>query len=160
MTVAKNALNDMAKVFHFEYWLRYYFIEERENGLYINLTEEQLKQMQAQFPDYWDVVERMHGLPLSPELSQKAVVEFLQLNYEGKKYPANTVVKVLDSKDFSVEMYLFDTWVDLHEEQLMQKVYGFDYWMHIYDEWRNTDKAQQLIQSLRLQLKGESQTVN
>lgn len=160
MAVAHSALNDMSRVFHFEYWLRYYFIEERDNGLYLNLSAEQVKQMQAQFPDYWDVVERMLGLALSPELSQKAVVEFLQLNFEGKKYPANTVIKVLDSKEFSVEMYLFDTWVDLHEDQLMQKIYGFDYWMHIYDEWRQTEQAQHLIQSLKVQLQGESKAIN
>lgn len=160
MAIPHNALNDMSKVFHFEFWLRYYFIEERDGALFIELTDEQLKQMQLQFPDFWELAETVKGRPLSPELSQQAVVEFLQVNFEGKKYPANTVLKVLDSKDFSVEMYLFDTWVSLHEEQLMQKIYGFDYWMHVYGEWKTTEKAQQLVQSLKVQLKGESASVN
>jgi hypothetical protein len=70
------------------------------------------------------------------------------------------VLKVLDSKDFSAEMYLFNTWVDLHEEQFMQKIFGFDYWMRIYEEWKATEKAQQLMQSLKLQMQGEHGSVN
>lgn len=160
MTIPHNALTDTAKVFHFEFWLRYYFIEERDGNLFITLTDEQARQMQAQFPDYWELVERVQGQPLSPELSQQSVVEFLQLNLEGNKYPVNTVTRVLDSKEFSVEMYLFNTWVEVHEEQLMQKIYGFDYWMHAYEEWRASEKGAQLAQSLQLQIQGESRTVN
>lgn len=160
MAIPHNALNDMARVFHFEFWLRYYFIEERDGNLFITLSPEQAKQMQAQFPDYWELAESVQGRPLSPELSQQSVVEFLQVNFEGKKYPANTVLKVLDSKDFSVEMYLFNAWVDLHEEQFMQKIFGFDYWMRIYEEWKATEKAQQLTQSLKLQMQGEHGSVN
>lgn len=160
MAISQDALTDTANVFHFEFWLRYYFIEERDGKLFIALTPEQEKQMQAQFPDYWELVERVKGLPLSPELSQQTVVEFLQLNLEGKKFPANTVIRVLDSKEFSSEMYLFDTWVDLHETQLMQKIYGFDYWMSAYAEWKNSDKAKQLAQSLRVQMQGESGSMN
>lgn len=160
MAVPHNALTDMAQVFHFEFWLRYYFIEERDGNLFIELNPEQAKQMQTQFPDYWELVESVQGRPLSPELSQQSVVEFLQINFEGKKYPANTVLKVLDSKDFSVEMYLFNTWLDLHEEQLMQKIYGFDHWMRIYEEWKATEKGQQLAQSLKVQMQGENGSVN
>ncbi len=160
MTIPHNALNDMARVFHFEFWLRYYFIQEKDGNLFIELSEEQATQMQAKFPDFWELVETVQGRPLSPELSQQSVVEFLQVNFEGKKYPANTVLKVLDSKDFSVEMYLFNTWLDLHEEQLMQKIFGFDYWMHVYDEWKTTEKGQQLSQSIKLQMQGEHSSVN
>lgn len=160
MAIPQNALIDTAKVFHFEFWLRYYFIQERDGQLFIELDDQQSKQMQAQFADYWELVERVQGLPLSPELSQQSVVEFLQLNIEGKKYPANTMVKVLDSKEFSVEMYLFDTWVNLHESQLMQKIYGFDYWMQAYEEWKNSEKGQQLAQTVQLQMQGESGVVN
>jgi len=160
MAIPHKALNDMARVFHFEFWLRYYFIEERDGNLFIELSADQAKQMQAQFPDYWELAESVQGRPLSPELSQQSVVEFLQVNFEGKEFPANTVLKVLDSKDFSVEMYLFNTWLDLHEEQLMQKIFGFDYWMRIYEEWKATEKAQQLTQTLKLQMQGESGAVN
>ena len=160
MAIPQNALIDTAKVFHFEFWLRYYFIQERDGQLFIELDDQQSKQMQAQFADYWELVERVQGLPLSPELSQQSVVEFLQLNIEGKKYPANTMVKILDSKEFSVEMYLFDTWVNLHESQLMQKIYGFDYWMQDYEEWKNSEKGQKLAQTVQLQMQGESGVVN
>ncbi len=160
MTIPQNALVDTAKVFHFEFWLRYYFIQERDGNLFIELTDQQKKQMQAQFPDYWELAERVQDLPLSPELSQQSVVEFLQLNFENKKYPANTVLNILDSKEFSVEMYLFDTWVNLHESQLMQKIYGFDYWMTAFEEWKNSEKGQQLVQSVHLQMQGESGTMN
>ncbi|MBU4525216.1 MAG: hypothetical protein KUA37_07070 [Desulfomicrobium sp.] len=160
MTIPHNALNDMARVFHFEFWLRYYFIKEKDEGLYIELSADQAKQMQTQFPDFWELADSVQGRPLSPELSQQSVVEFLQVHLEGKKFPANTVLQVLDSKEFSVEMYLFNTWLDLHEEQLMQKIFGFDYWMLIYDEWKTTEKAQQLTHSLKLQMQGEHGSVN
>lgn len=160
MAIPQNALIDTAKVFHFEFWLRYYFIQERDGQLFIELDDQQSKQMQAQFADYWELVERVQGHPLSPELSQQSVVEFLQLNVEGQKYPSNTMVKVLDSKEFSVEMYLFDTWVNLHESQLMQKIYGFDYWMQAYEEWKSSEKGQQLAQTVQLQMQGESGVMN
>ena len=160
MAVSQDAVVDTAKVFHFEFWLRYYFIQERDGNLFIELTDPQKKQMQAQFPDYWELVERVQDMPLSPELSQQSVVEFLQVNFENKKYPANTVIQVLDSKEFSVEMYLFDTWVNLHESQLMEKIYGFDHWMTAYGEWKNSEKGQQLLQSVHLQMQGESGTMN
>ena len=94
----------------------------------------------------------MEGVSLSPELSQRVVVEFLQLHMDGVKYPPAAINDVLDSKEFSVEMQLFDTWINLHEEQLMQKIYGFDTWMHIYREWKDTDKTKQMAQALRLHM--------
>lgn len=160
MKFSQEALIDVAKVFHFEFWLRYYFIEEKNEALYITLNEGQVKQMQTQFPEYWELVERVMETPLSPELSQRAVVEFLQINVEGTKHPVNTVSAVLDSKDFGVEMYLFDTWIDLHEAQLMQKIYGFDYWMHSYDDWKQSEKGQHLLQTLRLQMQEETSSIN
>lgn len=160
MSVNYDALIDMSRVFHFEFWLRYYFVEEKDGELFIELSEEQTKQMRNQFPEYWELVERVVDTPLSPELSQRAVVEFIQLNMEGVKYPANTVPTILDSREFSMEMHLFDTWNNLHEDQLMQKIYGFDSWMQIYEEWKKTDKAQQLAQSLRLQVQEERGSMN
>lgn len=160
MKFSQEAVIDVAKVFHFEFWLRYYFVEEKNEALYITLNEGQVKQMQTQFPEYWELVERVLDTPLSPELSQRVVVEFLQIHVEGTKYPVNTVSAVLDSKDFGVEMYLFDSWIDLHEEQLMQKIYGYDYWMHSYEEWKQSEKGQLLLQSVKLQLHGESDTIN
>ncbi|NCD24633.1 MAG: hypothetical protein EOL86_03435 [Deltaproteobacteria bacterium] len=160
MAEAIDACTEMAKVFHFEFWLRYYFIEEREDGVYIKFSEEQSKQMQAQFPDFWELVEQMLDQPLSPELSQRVVVEFLQLNYDGKKFPPDTAPQVLDSKEFSIEMYLFDTWLGLHEEQLMQKIYGFDSWMHAFTEWKTSERGQKVSSSLAVRLHQENKSLN
>ena len=160
MTENSNACAEMAKVFHFEFWLRFYFIEERDNGIFIELSEEQAKQMQVQFPDFWELVERVLDQPLTPELSQQSVVEFLQLNYDGKKFPPNTAPKVLDSKEFSIEMYLFDTWLNLHEEQLMQKIYGFDSWMHAFTEWKTSERGQKVSSSLAVRLHQENKSLN
>ena len=53
-----------------------------------------------------------------------------------------------------------NTWINLHEEQLMQKIYGFDTWMHIYGEWKDTDKTKQMAQALRLHMQDEHSSVN
>lgn len=160
MTNTNAVLHEVAEVFHFEFWLRYYFIEERDAQLFITLTDAQTKQMKTQFPDYWELVESMQNQPLSPELSQRIVVEFIQLHMAGNKFPMNMVLKIFDGKDFSVEMLLFNTWVDLHEEQLMQKIYGFDYWINAYQEWKQSDKAKELALSLTVQLQHDRGTVN
>jgi hypothetical protein len=160
MSVNYDALIDISQVFHFEFWLRYYFVEEKDGELFIELSAEQKKQMRSRFPEYWELVERVVDIPLSPELSQRVVVEFIQLRMEGVKYPPNTVPTILDSRDFSTEMHLFDTWNNLHEDQLMQKIYYFDSWMQIYEDWKKTDKAQQLAQSLRLQMQEERGSMN
>lgn len=160
MTLSASMHTEVAKVFHFEFWLRYYFIEERDNELFIAITDEQMEHMRKQFPDFVELAERMMGVALTPELSQMRVVEFLQLHYEGSRFPPNSIPKILDSKDFSVEMYLFDTWLNLHENQLMQKIYGFDQWMHFLDEWKQSDKAQQLMHSLKVQIQEETGAIN
>ena len=160
MSVNHRALVDVSHVFHFEFWLRYYFVEEKDGRLFITLNEEQRKQVHDQFSEYWELAERVEGVPLSFELSQRVVVEFLQLHMDGVKYPPAAINDVLDNKEFSVEMQLFDTWINLHEEQLMQKIYGFDTWMHIYGEWKDTDKTKQMAQALRLHMQDEHSSVN
>lgn len=159
MALPANAHMEVAKVFHFEFWLRYYFIEERDEQLFA-ISDEQMERMRRQFPDFAELAERVRAAALSPELSQTVVVEFLQLHYEGSRFPPNSVPVVLDSKEFSLEMCLFDMWMNLHEDQLMQKIYGFDSWMHFFEEWRKTDKAQQLMQSFKVQIHDESPTIN
>lgn len=158
MSVPRAAVREVAKVFHFEFWLRYYFIQEAEDGLRLVLSPEQEMQMRRSFPEMWELVERLQEEPLSPQLSQQAVGEYLQLYVEGKKFAPNTVPNVLDSKDFEVEMYLFDTWVELHEDQLMEKIYGFDWWMHVYEKWREGEGAKHMEQSLKNQVKQHSST--
>lgn len=160
MTVKYEALRDVSRVFHFEFWLRYYFVEEKDGKLFIALNEDQRRQVRDQFSEYWDLAERMVGVLLSPELSQRVVVEFLQLHMDGVKYSHAAINEVLDSKEFSVEMHLFDTWINLHEEQLMKKIYGFNTWMHIYGEWKDTDKTKQIAQSLRVHMQDEHRSVN
>lgn len=160
MTDSNVVLDEIAQVFHFEFWLRYYFIQERDDQLYIHLTAQQSKQMQAQFSDYWPLVQDMQDQPLSPELSQRILVEFIEFHLAGKKIPAGLVPTILDDKKFSIEMLLFNTWVDVHEEQLMQKIYGFDYWLNAYEEWKKSDQATQLRQSYTLQLQDEKKTFN
>lgn len=158
MSVPQAAVKEVAKVFHFEFWLRYYFAQEGDDGLRLVLTPEQEMQMRRSFPDMWEMVERLQSEPLSPQLSQQAVGEYLQLYVDGKKFAPNTVSNVLDSKDFEVEMYLFDTWVELHEEQLMEKIYGFDWWMHVYGKWREGEGAKHMAQSLKNQVQTHSST--
>lgn len=160
MSINHQALIDVSRIFHFEFWLRYYFVEEKDGKIFIALNEEQRTQVRDQFSEYWDLAERMVGVPLSPELSQRVVVEFLQLHVDGVRYPHAAINEVLDSKEFSVEMHLFDTWINLHEEQLMKKIYGFDTWMHIYGEWKDTDKTKQMAQALRLHMQDEHSSVN
>lgn len=36
MAIPHNAVNDMAQVFHFEFWLRYYFIQEKGGNLLLS----------------------------------------------------------------------------------------------------------------------------
>lgn len=160
MALSASMHTEVAKVFHFEFWLRYYFIEERENELFIVITDEQIERMRKLFPNFVELAERMQGVALTPELSQMRVVEFLQLHYEGNRFPPNSISKILDSKDFSIEMYLFDMWLNVHEAQLSQKIYGFDQWMHFFEEWKQSPKAQQLMQSLKVQMQEETGTIN
>ena len=156
MHVPEAAVKEVAKVFHFEFWLRFYFIQETEDGLRLVLSPEHEMRMRRNFPEMWELVERLQSEVLSPQLSQQAVGEYLQLYVEGKKFAANMVPRVLDSKDFEVEMYLFDTWVELHEDQLMEKIYGFDQWMHMYGQWRSGDGARHMAESLKNQVQQHS----
>lgn len=55
MSVNHRALVDVSRVFHFEFWLRYYFVEEKDGKLFIALNEEQSKRVRDQFSEYWEL---------------------------------------------------------------------------------------------------------
>jgi hypothetical protein len=45
-------------------------------------------------------------------------------------------------------MYLFNMWLELHDNQLSEQIIGFDEWVGLYDAWKNSDQGQKVLLSM------------
>jgi len=128
----------------FENWLRFYFISEPQGeGLALAVPEQGLARLRALYPQYMPLVEDVNGKEISFERSRQAVCAFVATQLEGKAMPAGMAASVLDSKDFQLEMRLFNDWVQGHEEQLDKSFLDFSVWKRLFEEWRNSGKVQE-----------------
>lgn len=146
-----EALQDIAEVFKFELWLRFYFIQEQDQSLRIDLEPEVLEKMKEDYGHLGRLAEQLNNREIDPSVCQKAIVEHILDEYDGKKYEIGYIPKILDMAVFKAEIELFNTWAHLHENQLDQKVLGFQKWMELYDEWKQSENARKMEMSFTMQ---------
>ena len=142
-------VRDVAEVFQFEHWIRFYFLEEREEGkLFVNIPEEVVQIIHANHAHLAGLVPLINQSEIDYAKSVATVSEYVASKLDGDKYEANSVGAVLDSKAFKVEMYVFNLWIKGHEEMLDEVVYGFDGWADMYREWKAQDEVKAYILKL------------
>jgi len=146
-TEFQQAVRQILEVVMFENWLRFYFLAETEGGgLALAVPEQGLARIREQHPQLLPLAEQLNGKEISFELSRQAVCTFTAARFDGKNLP---VSMVLDSAAFGLEMRLFNTWVQGHEEQLDRNFLDFSTWTRLFAEWRNSDKVQDWAARLR-----------
>lgn len=150
MKVKKNRLNkDKAvRIFQFEHWLRFYFIEEEGKLLTFNFDEEFLNELRINYSPLNEIAENLNGKYLSPEVSQKTIVEFLQKHFEQED--RDVVTPILDSQPFLRELQLFNVWVSLFEDTLEKEILPFEKWVQIFEKWKSSEQAKKILYSLKM----------
>ncbi len=147
--VFKEALGDVARLMQFESWLRFYFVTEEGDKLYVRIPEEALIKIQEAYPEYMGLVETMNNSFIDYESSMATLCKFVIDTLDGPKHPTGTIGSVFDSLEFQAEMQLFNVFTSSHEEQLDESFMDFETWMTIYNEWREYDKVKEYFESIR-----------
>lgn len=143
-----EANEDVLRVFMFESWVRFYYAVEESGEVYIRIPEETLIGLKVQFPRLSELAENLNNEVITPELSQQNVCTFVSLRYDGTKYAQGVIPNVLDSKQFKIEMYVFNLWISGHEQLLDEEPAGFQQWLDMYSEWKKMEEVQEYLEKL------------
>jgi hypothetical protein len=146
----QEAIKEISEVFKFELWLRFYFIQENDGKLLLDLDEQVIDKMKKEYGHLAELASDMNKTELNPVVCQEYIVRHLTGHFEGKKYEIGYVPKVLDSVAFKAELQLFNTWAHLYEDQLDKNTLGFEKWKKLYDDWRESESARKIELSLSM----------
>lgn len=142
------AVARIAEVVMFENWLRFYFIDEDGDKLFINLPEKALAQIEKRYGEFHDLADRLNGLTLDHQTSMNEVCLFVAADFGARGLPEDLPARVFDSQTFMLEMQLFSSWVQGHEEKLDEQFMEFGTWQKLYAEWRQSDEVQEYSKQL------------
>lgn len=141
-TAFQQAVQQILEVVMFENWLRFYFISEPETGgVTLAVPEQGIARLRELHPRFMPLVEEVNAREISFDLSRQAVCTFVATQLDGKTMPVNMADMVLDSASFQLEMQMFNSWVQGHEEQLDRNFLDFSTWKRLFADWRDTDKV-------------------
>ena len=146
----KEALKQIADVIKFEMWLRFYFASpgKEENTLILKIPEDIVDHIKEEYGLLYELANELNNKQITPEISQKTVIDFILRKLEGKKFAPAMVPSVLNSKSFEVEVSVFHLWVSAHEDQLDEKIFDFKDWMQFFEAWKRTEKGQKMLSTL------------
>ncbi len=144
----KNALKDISDVCKFEMWLRFYFVEEEKEKLFLKIPEEVMEHIKEEYAHLFEFAKRVNNQDITPEKSQKMILEFISEEFDGEKYDSQLIPSVLNSKSLEVELSLFHVWVKAYEKDLDEKVFSFREWMELFEAWKRTKDGQNILNAL------------
>lgn len=148
MDPIEQASEEILRVFMAEHWARFYYAEELDGVVSLNVPSDILEAMGATHPALAAFVTELNGQPLDMESSRRAIGEFVFRSLEGGAYPAGTVAKAFDSPYFAQLMRLFSVWLSGHEEEFDSSVMPFAAWESLFGEWRQDPAVRRFAESL------------
>jgi hypothetical protein len=151
LTIFEDAIQRVVDVVMFENWLRFYFIEEHGDALRISLPEKSLEQLKTRYADYYDLADRLNNRDVDHQTSMSEVCLFITNDFSARRLPEDLAARVFDSPRFMLEMQLFGSWVQSHEEQLDQGFLEFNSWLERFREWRKSDEVREYSKKLAAQ---------
>ncbi|HAS88851.1 MAG TPA: hypothetical protein DCS48_06040 [Desulfovibrio sp.] len=143
-----QAVEDISEVFMFDHWMRFYFIFEEGKKLTVKVPEEVCSQVDKEYPGLKGLLDLMNNEEIDQQKSMNTVCSFIGARFDGTKYSSKIVPKVFDSKDFKMEMYLFNLWIKGHETYLESEVMDFNDWKELYSGWREQDEVKNYVERL------------
>ncbi len=139
-----EAIQSLSRVFKFELWLRFYFIQDNEGKLSLDLDDQMLERLEKEYGHLSRLAGSLNHKEINPELCRKAIADHIMDEFDGKVYEIGLVPRILDNRIFKTEIQLYNTWVSLHEDQLDKKVLDFEKWLEIFDEWKKSESAREI----------------
>ncbi|MGE4292917.1 MAG: hypothetical protein AB7E32_11995 [Desulfovibrio sp.] len=146
----KKAAREILRIMMFEQWVRFYFLEDKEGALHVNISEEALARVRERQPDLLPLAEMMNGDEITYEKCQTTVCAFASSRLDGQKYAADILPKAFDSKDFKVDLYMFQLWNRGHEKHLDERFHDFEEWEEMFTEWSKLDEVMEYREKLVL----------
>ena len=144
----KNAVERIMEVVMFENWLRFYFIAEEGDALFIRLPEKALEQLKTRYGRFYELADRLNNIPISHETSMKEVCLFIADGLDGPPLSEDVISRVFESAEFQIAMQLFGYWVQAHEEQLDASFLEFAEWRTLFSQWQESDEVQEYRKTL------------
>lgn len=143
-----NAVADIAEVFMFEHWLRHYFVVEKDGKLFLEVSQDDLKDIYEKEEHLAPLLDMLNHGELSYEKCQASVCSFVGARYDGSKYGPGVITGALDSKSFKIEMYVFSVWLKGHEQYLDERRMPFAEWREMYAGWNAMDQVKEYRKKL------------
>ena len=131
----KNAVKDTLEIFQFDQWLRFYFVVEKGEELWIEIPDDVMARIKQEHPEMHRFADMVNNAVTDYKRSQDNVCSFVAAKLDGQKYEATVLPQVFDNATFKVEMYVFNLWLKMHESHLDEAVMTFEEWMEMFEEW-------------------------
>ncbi len=140
----QKTIKEISKILRFEFWLRFYFVQETDDGtLQLVLDKDELQKLQKYRP--WDeLAEGLYGKALDPQVCQINISTFLNRHFDEQNAKNSVVAHALDNKELQKEQHLFTVWAKLHEKALEEKIWDFDHWENSFTLWQKSDAGEQI----------------
>ena len=143
------AAGQVADVIMFENWLRFYFISEEGDTLFIRLPEEAMEQIRQRCRAYSNLAAMLNNEEIDHQRSLKAVCAFISGGFGGVTLPDAVLSGVFDSTNFQLELQLFTYWLQNHEEKLDERFMEFDEWQKAFALWKDSDEVKGYINAAK-----------
>jgi len=148
----KNAVKDALEIFQFDQWLRFYFVEQKEEDeLWVEVPDDVMAQIKKDHPALHRLADLVNNAKTDYKRAQENVCAYVGARLDGQKYEATVLPQVFDNATFKVEMYVFNVWLKMHEPHLDEEYMNFEGWMEMYEGWNSMDEVKEyrakLVQS-------------
>ncbi|MBG0789022.1 MAG: hypothetical protein H0S80_00830 [Desulfovibrionaceae bacterium] len=138
-----NAAKDALEIFQFDQWLRFYFIKEKGDELWIEIPDDVLSGIEEKQPELFRFADMVNNAVVDYKRSQENVCSFVAARLDGQKYESSILPQVFDNATFKVEMYMFNVWLKMHESHLDEEYMDFDGWLEMYKGWNSMDEVRE-----------------
>ena len=139
----KNAVKDALEIFQFDQWLRFYFVEQKGEELWIKVPDDVMVWIKEEYPAMHRLADLVNDAPTDYQRSQENVCSYVAARLDGQKYEATVLPQVFDNSTFKVEMYIFNVWLKMHEKHLEEAYMDFSEWIDMYEGWNSLDEVKE-----------------
>jgi len=73
----KKALKDVTDFCKFELWLRFYYIQQNEDGFILEIPEEVMDHLRQEYPVLSGLAEKLKSETITPEQSQNILINYI-----------------------------------------------------------------------------------
>ncbi|WP_029897428.1 hypothetical protein [Desulfohalovibrio reitneri] len=145
---ARQATEDVLEIMRFEHWVRFYYVKERDEKLFIEVPDEKVEDIRSRRQEFAELVDMVNNEEIDQQKSQENLCSFIASRLDGRKYKEGMVEQVMNSNTFKLESYLFGLWNQTHEALLDDEPVDFDEWERMYKEWRKSEEVANYVSKL------------